>query len=118
MELSTAKTATIQGGKALVRTGGKDIAKEDWHVLVPYTLEEAAPAAQAAELAMAAAAATVDLVVAVCGAGTSAVDGGELLQRQVRIAAETAEQNAAEADQHVGYTEAAVALASDLHKVA
>jgi hypothetical protein len=38
-----------------------------------------------------------------------------LLQRQAWIAAETAKQHAAEADQHVGYTEA---LASNLHKVA
>jgi hypothetical protein len=63
--LSTAKTSTTQGGKAQVRTRGKDIAKENWHALVPYTLEMASPAAQAAELAMAAAAATADLAVAV-----------------------------------------------------
>jgi hypothetical protein len=38
--LSTSTSATIKGGKALVRTNKSRTSKEDWHALVPYALDE------------------------------------------------------------------------------
>lgn len=61
-----------------------------------------------------AAAATAYLAVSVCGAGTTPVVGGVLLQRLPR----NVQQRKISRLQPAGYTEAAVALAPDLHKVA
>jgi hypothetical protein len=41
--LSTSTSATIKGGKALVRTNKSRTSKEDWHALVPYALDGSSP---------------------------------------------------------------------------
>jgi hypothetical protein len=61
VELSTAQAASIKDGKSLVRSRSSPNAKQDCHALVPYSLEEPSPAAEAVQAAVLAAQAAVEL---------------------------------------------------------
>jgi hypothetical protein len=124
VELSTAQAASIKDGKALVRTRSSRNAKQDCYALVPYSLEEPSPAAEAVQAAALASQAVSDWArVLTGGANTPSESGISAAAARnamgiAREGAEAAHFHAAMADTSAGYSTAAAALVDALNHVA
>jgi hypothetical protein len=110
-------TATIKGGRSLVSTKGKGGAKQNWHVLVPYTTEEPSPAAQAADVARVAADVIADLVATVPCTSSSPSEAQAFLA-VARKAAEAAQRHVAPSERSPGFNADAKAIEEAVKKVA
>jgi hypothetical protein len=124
VELFTASTASIKNGKSLVRTQSSRNAKQDCHALVPYSLEEPSPAAEAAQAATLAALAVSHMAseltedsCTLSNSGISAATAREAMA-MARAGAEDAQRHAAVADASAGYNAAAAGLVDALNQVA
>jgi hypothetical protein len=113
VELSTAQAASIKDGKSLVRSRSSRNAKQDCHALVPYSLEEPSPAAEAVQAAVLAAQAVGEPTSVLTGdtstpseSSISAAAAREGMS-MARKGAEAAQCHAAMADASAGYNAAA-----------
>jgi hypothetical protein len=116
VQLSMASTATIKGGRSLVSIKGKSGAQQNWHVLVPYTLEEPSPAAQAAEVARAAADATAELAAAMPGTSSHQSEA-DALAEVARSCWQLAQRHVAPSERSPGFNADAKAIGETLKKV-
>jgi hypothetical protein len=118
VKLITAKAATIKAGKALVRTAAAKTAKQDWHALVAYSMEDTSPAAEACDVIVQAAAAVAELAAREGslreGAAESSLDEAA---RQVKAVMRDAGRHAQEADESSGFNAGCASLLADLHSV-
>jgi hypothetical protein len=118
VKVSTAKSATIKAGQALLRTTASKTTKQDWHALVAYSTEPPSPAAQANDVAVQAATAVADIAARERHLHDDAVVGTlDAVAHQARTAMQDACTHAQEADLTGGFNAGCAALLANLHSI-
>jgi hypothetical protein len=118
VKISTAKSATIKAGKALLRTTASKTAKQDWHALVAYSTEPPSPAAQAYDVAVQAATAVADIAARERHLNDDAAVGTlDVVAHQARTAMHDACTHMHEADLTGGFNAGCAALLANLRSI-